>query len=344
MNLSKYRYMIRGAILSLSLVVATSLLVTIPQHTKADDWPNRPITIVVPAGSGGNNDRAARLIAPFLSEELGVPVTVVNRPGGGNMLGHVYMLQQPADGYTLVRTTASPYIYINHLLQRAAFKPQDFAPINLPTAGFTFVGTALNSPYKTIQDFIKALKDKPGRISVGVQPTSTDMVNLQHFLKKFNLSAKDIRLVTFDGGRSLLTGIIGGQFDIGLLGSQGRHTMRKQWRTLMLFAEEPVAHWKDVPLVGEVMAKYGVKDYSPIYGGSVQGYLIHAKLRKEHPKRWERLVQAFRNISNNPKAQQAHLKAGLDLDWIGPEKSERFFLQQFDLINNPEVLKVLRPG
>ncbi|HMA15438.1 MAG TPA: tripartite tricarboxylate transporter substrate binding protein, partial [Kiloniellaceae bacterium] len=68
------------------------------------NYPDRPISIVVPFDTGGYNDRLARAFAPFLQEKLGQPLTVVNRGGAGALLGHTYYLQQPDDGYSILCT------------------------------------------------------------------------------------------------------------------------------------------------------------------------------------------------------------------------------------------------
>src|SRR3546814_202734 len=82
----------------------------LPTEVVAQDYPTRPVTFVVGFGVGGSADRTARALAQFLPEELGQPVTVVNREGAGGQLAATYVLSQPADGYTLLATSISPYL------------------------------------------------------------------------------------------------------------------------------------------------------------------------------------------------------------------------------------------
>src|SRR4029077_2079420 len=92
----------------------------------AQEWPKRPLTIVVPFDTGGSVDRLARGLANFLPKALGQPVTVVDRQGAGGQIGTTWFLQQPDDGYTLMVTPATPYLPISILVPGAASKPNFF--------------------------------------------------------------------------------------------------------------------------------------------------------------------------------------------------------------------------
>lgn len=320
-----------GGIIAMSLTAAS-----------AQDFPSQPISIVVPAGTGGSNDRAARLMSGFLSEELGQPVTVVNRPGGGNLLGHVYFQQQPADGYTILRTTAVPYMTVNQLVQGADFEIEDFQPINLADIDTSVVAVPTGSRFESIDDVIAEIKDNPGTVSVGVQPTSADMINFSIFLEALGLSEDDVRIVTYDSGGPVRNGVAGEQFDIGVIGELGLRPLEDQVRTLMTFSEEAVAFW-EAPTVLEVAEAQGVDEYSSILTGSVRGYFVHGSLQEEHPERFERLVEAFANISEDEEAMAAHAEQEMTLDWYGPERSTEIMLREHRNLENPEYLSILQP-
>lgn len=307
----------------------------------AQDWPTRPLTIVVPAGTGGTNDRTARLMATFLSEELGQPVTVVNKPGGGNLLGHLYFHQQKDDGYTLMRTTAMPFLTINTVLQDAKFKVADFDPINLPEHGYSLVATAKNKPYKSIGELMDAIRANRGRLSVGIEPTDAAMYNFQSLLKAEGLSVDDVRVVTYDSGGPLRAGIVAGQFDFGVTGTQGSEHLIDEFRPLMVFADEKIEPW-EVPTIRDYAKEKGFK-FGRVLRGSLQGYIIHATLKEKHPDRYKKLVEAFKNISNNPKAIEAHKGQKLAIRWFGPEKSRELMMEQDEILSQPEVYNVFRP-
>lgn len=310
----------------------------------AQEWPSRPLTMIVPARAGGGNDRAARLMSRFLSKELGQPIKVINKPGGGNLLGHLHFLKQKDDGYTLLRTTTMPFLALNTILQGAKFKVSDFDPINLPEQGFSLVATSKGSPYKTIYDVIDAIRANPGKVSVGLEPTDAAMFNFRTLLTGLGLSIDNVRVVTYDSGGPLRTGIIGGQFDIGVTGTQGSEHLISEWRPLLVFAPQKIEPWNGwgVPIIGDVAKKIGFK-FDRVLGGSLQGYLVHATLKNKHPDRYKKLVEIFKKISTDPKAIEAHKGAKLAISWVGPAKSKKIMMGQYEILLDPKVHNVFRP-
>ncbi len=330
-------------LLSLGLWSATAQY-GVSSSAYAQEWPSRPLTMVVPARPGGGNDRAARLMSRFLSKELGQPVKVINKPGGGNLLGHIHFLNQKDDGYTLLRTTTMPFLALNTILQGAKFKVSDFDPINLPEQGFSLIATSKGSPYKTIYDVIDAIRANPGKVSVGLEPTDAAMFNFQTLLAGLGLSIDNVRIVTYDSGGPLRTGIIGGQFDIGVTGTQGSEHLINEWRPLLVFAPQKIEPWNGwgVPIIGDVAKKIGFK-FDRVLGGSLQGYLVHATLKKKHPNRYKKLVEIFKKISTDPKAIEAHKGAKLAIRWVGPAKSKKIMMGQYEILLDPKVHNVFRP-
>ncbi len=307
----------------------------------ANDFPDRPITMVVAAGPGGSNDRAARVMSEFLAEELGQPVEVVNRPGGGNLLGHEYLLQQPTDGYSILRTTAIPYMTINELIQGASFEIEDFQPINLVDIDTSIIATAADSEYQTIEMLVEAIRNNPGDVSMGVQPTSTDMINASLFLEAIGLSVDDVRVVTFDGGGAVRTGIAGDQFDFGVIGEARLREMGVNG--LMTFSREPMTGIWDAPTVVDVIEAYDVEEYPHILSGSIRGYFVPTELKEAYPKRYQRIVAAFEAVSNNPEAIEAHHGQNLTIDWMGPDAGREMMLREHESLARPEFLSIVQP-
>lgn len=324
-----------------SIAIASAMVIG-ASSVSADGFPDRPLTMVVPAGTGGTNDRAARLISRYLAEELGQPVQVVNRPGGGNMLGHVYFHQQPADGYTLMRSTAFPYMTVNQLVQGAAFEIEDFQPVNLSDIGTSIIATSNDSRFSSIDELLAEIREKPGTVSIGVQPTSTDMINLAIFLDAFGVSRDDVRIVTYDSGGPVRNGIIGGQFDVGAIGDQGMQARRDEFQTLMVFSEEPSQVW-EAPHVLEVAESEGI-EYPRVVSGHIQGYFVHTELMENYPERYAKIVEAFQNITENPEAIEDHKGQDLGIDWVGPEASLELMMRGHNAINDPELLELVRPN
>src|SRR3546814_9942994 len=103
------------------------------------------------------------------------PLTIVNRGGAGALLGHTYFMQQPDDGYTILCTSAAPYMPLNILIQDASFKLEDFHMINLPSQDYTLMAAAADGDLKSVKDVIDQLKADAGSLSIGIQPSSADL-------------------------------------------------------------------------------------------------------------------------------------------------------------------------
>jgi len=323
-------------------ITISALIMLSASASPADDFPTKPLTMVVPAGVGGANDIAARLMAPFFSKAVGQPVVVVNRPGGGNLAGHVYFLRQPADGYTILRSSSFAYFTTNILLQKADFKVEDFQYINMTDFGTTIIGTSNTSRFQSIDDLISEIRTRPGNVSVGLQPTQVDNINFQLFLKALGLSPESVRVVTYDSGGPVRNGMAGGQFDVGVIGDQGMGPRKGTFRPLMTFSEETSQMWQ-VPTVLEVMKKHGVADYPNVLPGSMQGFLVHSKLKKDYPERYAFLVKTLEKLFNDPEVIAAHKKMDRGVEWLGPERSQELMLKAHKMLSNPELIKMLQP-
>ncbi|MGX9963529.1 Bug family tripartite tricarboxylate transporter substrate binding protein [Roseomonas sp. F4] len=131
-------------------------------------WPNRPIRIVVPFAAGGATDGSARIVAQKLSEGLGQPVVVENRPGAGGTTGADYVAKSAPDGYTFVMASVSNLVLAQGLYSRLPYDPvKDFVPV--APAVMAPIGIAVQSSLgvTTLQDFIALLKANPGRFQYG---------------------------------------------------------------------------------------------------------------------------------------------------------------------------------
>lgn len=306
----------RRTILKLSSGGVAAAALAAPDILRAQEaYPTRPITIVVPFDTGGYNDRLARAFAPFLQEELGQPMTIVNRGGAGALLGHMFFLQQPDDGYTILCTSAAPYLPLNILVQDATFSLDDFHMINLPSRDYTLMATSAGSDIQSAEDVISRLKEDSGSLSVGVQPASADLVNLMLFLEANGISREGLRMVTYDGGGPARNATAGGVVDVGFVGGEGFLPLADQIRPLLVFDESPRDNW-EAPAVIEV-----VGENAQFVAGSQRGWAVHTSMLENYPDRYETLLAAFEAASKSPAAIEALTQQQLATEWYGPEES-----------------------
>ncbi len=124
-------------------------------------WPERPITLVVPWGAGGGTDATARIIGALLEKDLGQPVNVVNRTGGSGVVGHQAIAAAPPDGYTIGVITVE--ISMMHWQGITELSGTSYTPIGLVNIDPAGLQVRADSPYKTVNDLVAAVKANPGK-------------------------------------------------------------------------------------------------------------------------------------------------------------------------------------
>ena len=286
-----------------------------PAIVRAQSFPERPISVVVPFNTGGYNDRLSRAFAPFLQEALGQPLVIVNRGGAGALLGHTYFMQQPADGYTILCTSAAPYIPLNILTQDAAFTVDDFHMINLPSRDYTLMAASADSDVASVDDVIARLQADAGSLSIGIQPASADLVNMMLFADAHGIDRDGLRLVTYDGGGPTRNATAGAVVDVGMVGGQGFLPLSEQIRPLVVFDNRQRDGW-DAPPVTDVSGTD-----AQFVSGSQRGWGVHATLLADHPDRYEVLRNAIETATLNPETVASLEAQQLATDWYGPEES-----------------------
>jgi putative tricarboxylic transport membrane protein len=291
-----------------------------PSILRAQAYPDRPINVVVPFATGGYNDRLSRAFAPFLEKEIGQPLVIVNQEGAGAQLGHTYALQQPNDGYTILCTSAAPYIPLSILLQNAPYKAEDFWMINLPSRDYTLAATSSDSEIESFQQVIDSLKSDPSSVSLGVQPASADYANLVLTLRAAGIDPAALRIVTYDGGGPARNAAAGGQVDVGFVGGEGFLPLKDKIKPLAIYAADTVEWFPEAPTI----AAAGVQ--TDFVEGSQRGWVVATALKNEQPEVYATIEGAVERASKNPQAIETLKAQQLSTTWYGPKESNESFL------------------
>jgi tripartite-type tricarboxylate transporter receptor subunit TctC len=148
------------------IAVATALLSASPAAQAADDYPTRPVKLVLPAASGGPTDVPARLASQILQPKLGQPLVIENRPGAGGALGARVVAGAAPDGYTLLMANTSVLAVIPAVSASAGYDPvKNFVPIVRMTESFQILVVHADSPWKTLKEFVDYCKANPGKLN-----------------------------------------------------------------------------------------------------------------------------------------------------------------------------------
>ncbi len=152
--------------ISLSILTTLLALLTTPAH--AQQYPSRPVTIVVPFAAGGGSDLLARLVAQKLEEKLGKPFIIENRPGAATTLAAMQVVRAVPDGYTLMQATSSTMAINVSMSKKLAYEPlKDLVPVALLSSSPFFLVVNKDLPLQSVADLISLAKAKPNSLNYG---------------------------------------------------------------------------------------------------------------------------------------------------------------------------------
>jgi tripartite-type tricarboxylate transporter receptor subunit TctC len=175
-------------------------------------WPEKPVTVIVPYPPGGNNDILARLLGPVVEREIGQPLVIENRGGGGGTIGAGAAARAPADGHTLLFADIGNLAIAPHLFARLPYDPDAFAPIIRLTEVSLLVGVPKESPHRTVADLVAAAKARPDALNFGTPgPGTAGHLATQMLM---SLSGTTMTHVPFRGSAPAAQELIAGRIDL----------------------------------------------------------------------------------------------------------------------------------
>ncbi len=193
-------------------MVAGAIAATCAPAAETAAWPQRPIRIVVPQSAGGLTDLTARLIGPRLSERLGQPVVIDNRPGAGSMVGTDLVAKASPDGHTLLVAPSSITI-IPGMYKQVPFDPAvDFAPVTTLTSYPNLIVVHPSVAATSIRELIALAKAKPGALNYASGGAGTPTQLGPELLK--SMAGVDIVHVPYSGGGPAITALLGAQVQL----------------------------------------------------------------------------------------------------------------------------------
>jgi tripartite-type tricarboxylate transporter receptor subunit TctC len=220
-------------------------------------YPSRTILMVVPQTAGGTNDIVGRVVSQKLSEVLGSPVAVENRPGAGGNIGTQFVGKSAKDGYTLLMTISSSQAINPALYKNPGFDPvKDFKPVALIGAVPNVLLAHPDFPAKSVKDLIALAKQKPGHY----QYASAGNGTLNHLLGEMlnSMSGIDLQHVPYKGVAPALNDVLGGQLPLvfASLPSSLSHIKSGKLKPLAVSSARRSPALPDVPALSEVVPGY----------------------------------------------------------------------------------------
>jgi tripartite-type tricarboxylate transporter receptor subunit TctC len=301
------RWLLAAAAIAIAPFIATP--------ATAQNYPSRPITFVVPWAAGGGADIASRLMGAALEREFGTPVNVVNRAGGNGVVGHSAIATAPADGYTIGMAT-SEIAYLK-TMGLADIVPDSFDIISTILVFPAGITVAADSPYKTINDFIGALKSQPKNTlsASGAGAGGSWHMAIAGLAKAAGVGADRVRWVPSQGGAPALNDVVAG----GITTFSGSPAESKaladagRVRVLALMSDQRSPAFPNVPTIKE----------SGIDWSFTNWFALVAPKNLPAPVR-ARLTEAAAKVHASPEVQNPLKDRGFVPQWSGPEQGRTF--------------------
>lgn len=242
----------------MALGTAAATLLALP--AAAQDYPSKPITMVVPFGPGSGTDQMARLYAKALGDQVKVPIVVENKGGANGFIAAQYVAKAAPDGYTLMMTTNTTHAANEHLFKKLPYDPvKDFAPIGLLATGQMLLLVKPDSPYKSVADLLAAARKTPGKLDFGSGSSSSQVAGFA--LQQ--MAHLDMLNVPYKSNPQAITDLIGGRFTFMFSDTPTAlpQVQGGKLRALATSGSHRVAALPDLPTVAEA----GVKGYDVSY-------------------------------------------------------------------------------
>ncbi|MBS0291049.1 MAG: tripartite tricarboxylate transporter substrate binding protein [Proteobacteria bacterium] len=224
----------------------------LPHAALAQNYPTKPVTIVVPFAPGGTTDILARIVGQGLTSELGQPVIVDNRAGAGGNIGASLAAKAPADGYTLFMGTVGTHAINQALYKKMPFDPvKDFAPISRVATVPNLLVANPKEPYKTVKELIAYAKQHPGKVTFG-SPGSGSSPHVSGELFK-SMTGTELLHVPYKGSAPAMTDLLGGQISIMFdnMPSAIQHVRSGKLRPIAVTTAKRSPELPDVPTIAE---------------------------------------------------------------------------------------------
>ncbi len=238
----------------LRLIVSALLTVAaIGGPVRAEDWPARPVTIVVPFGAGGNTDMMARLAAQDLSQKFGQNFIVENRPSPGGVIGVGEVVQAAPDGYTLL-FCASSMITLTPQVENLEFDPlKQLVPITNVGTGAQVMAIKRSLPVTNLPEFLAYAKANPGKLNFSTAGTQ----NLSHFspVRLFKIAGVDLVMVPARAEPQAISDLMSGTVDVYFGNASSLLPLANNDQIRLIAVSTPQRHaaFPDLPTVAETV-------------------------------------------------------------------------------------------
>jgi putative tricarboxylic transport membrane protein len=295
-------------------IIGAALLAVSTLAAAQAKYPQRVVEVVVPYAPGGGTDNLMRMITGIIDENKWspVPLNVNNRAGGSGAIGYNYLINKKGDSHVIAGAT--PMIVSGKIEGRLPGNHRDaMTTLMIVAIDELMLSVRDESPYKTVDDFVKAARAKPGGLTVGGTATFTEDHIFTHLLEQ---AAKiKVKYVPFNSGGEVTAALMGGHID-GAVENPNEIVAQieaKKARNLAVAARQRLKDAPDVPTFAE-------KGYE-FYWEQMRGVVGPANMDPAAVKWW---VDTLTKVTNTPKWKETYIKKNLltPTQWTGEEANK----------------------
>lgn len=297
-------------------IAALSVALAPAGPAAAQDFPTRPVTLVIPFAAGGSTDLVGRLIAERMAAELGQPVVVENKGGAGGNLGAAQVAKATPDGYTILMGTVATHALNPALYKKMPYDPvTSFAPVSLLVVVPNVLVVNPEFPAKTTEELIALLKKDPGKYSYASSGNGTPL-HLSGELFK-SMADVDMQHIPYQGAGPALVDVLSGQVPIMFdnLPSSTSHIKSGKLRALGVTTAKRAPSFPDVPAIAEAVPGYETYTWNAVFAPAGTPPDVVAKLNAAankalaDPKVQARLADfSAVSVGSTPEELGAHVK------------------------------------
>ncbi|WP_042880639.1 Bug family tripartite tricarboxylate transporter substrate binding protein [Cupriavidus necator] len=285
----------------------------------AQEWPQRPVSVVVPFPAGGSSDTIARMLTQPLNDKLGQPFVVDNKPGATGAIGATFVKRAPADGYTMLVASIGVFAVNPFLQKNLGYDPaKDFDLLTVAVRAPNVLVANPKFPASNLQELVAHMKKNPGKVSFASSGAgSSDHLTAALFWQK---TGTDGLHVPYKGGAPAISDLLAGQVDVSFQNVNAvlQHIRTGKLKALAVTSDKRSAVLPNVP----TMAEAGVKDVE-VY--SWQGVAAPHGLPADVKTR---LHGALVGALNDPKMRQKLAESGFEVVANTPEQFNQFEAQE----------------
>ena len=286
----------------------------------AQNYPERPVRMIIPFAAGGATDVPTRLVSARLAERLGQQFVVDNRPGQGGALGAAVAAKAEPDGYTILQV-ATPFVVSPHVYGKLSYDPlKDFVPVTQFGSAPNVLVVHPSLPAKSVKELVALAKSQPGKLDWASSGTGGG----QHLFGELFMSMADIKVthISYKGSGAATADLLGGQVKIGFPGIAIALQHHKTGRLLALAVTtaERSQQMPEVPSIAEA----GVRGYEATFW-------MGMAVPKGTPKNIiDKLQRETTALLKSPEIVEGFKRAGTDAAPSTPEEFRKFLQAEYD--------------